>query len=183
MCSTPVYLFVPPIPVEHARGTYSMQCPLDNPLYYWSCDPDGQGEIPEEDWDTYGIPGLEVLSWTGISWGTGAYDAVDEFLKIKDYSFDGKEYARDYGYPELVLVENTAGFLMSNRTLCDGTWVVQSFATRELNGDPGKPHPEFEDNQLDNDWTTVVPSPHKARVDIKKPAVKGSHCVVCTLFY
>ncbi|KAK1227781.1 hypothetical protein PQX77_009207 [Marasmius sp. AFHP31] len=82
--TTPAYLFVPPILVE-----------LINNVYY------GQNVICEEDWDTYGIPQLEICTWIGASWGRSKHVTVRSHLQKKSYSLDGRQYAWDHDYPEL----------------------------------------------------------------------------------
>ncbi|KAJ8074645.1 hypothetical protein PM082_022223 [Marasmius tenuissimus] len=100
--STPIYLFVPPIPIEHSNGVYSIHYPLVAPLFYWSLDPNGEHVISEEDWEMNGIPKLEVLSWIGASWGSGSYWAVQEYLQTQNYDLDGRKYAAEHQYPVLI---------------------------------------------------------------------------------
>ncbi|KAJ8074659.1 hypothetical protein PM082_022237 [Marasmius tenuissimus] len=100
--STPIYLFVPPIPMEHSNGIDSIHYPLVGPLFYWSLDPNGEHMISEEDWEMNGIPKLEVLSWIGASWGIGEYWAVEEHLQTRNYDLDGRKYASEHGYPVLI---------------------------------------------------------------------------------
>ncbi|KAJ8095851.1 hypothetical protein PM082_022745 [Marasmius tenuissimus] len=101
--STPVYLFVPPIPIiEHSKGMYSVRYPLVSPFFYWSFDPNGRHAISEDDWKTHDIPRLKVLSWIGASWGNGPYNVAHEYLQIKQYSSDGRQYAWERGHSVLV---------------------------------------------------------------------------------
>ncbi|KAJ8095822.1 hypothetical protein PM082_022714 [Marasmius tenuissimus] len=100
--STPIYLFVPPIPIELSNGVYSIHYPLVAPLFYWSLDPNGEHVISEEDWEMNGIPKLEVLSWVGASWGSGSYWAVQEYLQTQNYDLDGRKYAAEHQYPVLI---------------------------------------------------------------------------------
>ncbi|KAL0060075.1 hypothetical protein AAF712_013151 [Marasmius tenuissimus] len=81
---TPVYLFVPPIPVEHIDGMHCVPYPLPDGLFYWSLGSDGKNVIPEEDWKKYGVPELRTS------------------IEIGDYNPDGRQYARDHSYPELL---------------------------------------------------------------------------------
>ncbi|KAK1233187.1 hypothetical protein PQX77_003669, partial [Marasmius sp. AFHP31] len=99
-CITPVYLFVPPIPVELVNNIYCIRYPPPDALFFWSSDPDGQNVIDEEDWEAYGISQLEIFTWIGSSWHYERYVAVQDHLLRKNCSLDGKQYARDHGYSE-----------------------------------------------------------------------------------
>ncbi|KAJ8074716.1 hypothetical protein PM082_022294 [Marasmius tenuissimus] len=99
---TPVYLFVPPVPIERSGGMYSICYPLVNPVFYWSLDPNGEHAISEEDWEMIGIPRLKVVSRIGAWWDIGAYFVVYEHLKMKNHDLRGMEYARERGYLRLV---------------------------------------------------------------------------------
>ncbi|KAK1230210.1 hypothetical protein PQX77_006697, partial [Marasmius sp. AFHP31] len=81
----PAYLFVPPLCVTLINGMYCIPYPLCNPCFYWAVDPAGINVIPEEEWDKYGIPKLAAKIRKG-------YEPTD-----------GKRYAQDHGYPELIL--------------------------------------------------------------------------------
>ncbi|KAJ8074681.1 hypothetical protein PM082_022259 [Marasmius tenuissimus] len=100
--STPIYLFVPPIPIEHSDGKYSICYPFVDPLFYWSLDPNGEHAISEKDWETNGVPKLKVLSWIGASWYRGDYGVVIQHLQTKRYEWDGRQYAWERGYPMLI---------------------------------------------------------------------------------
>ncbi|KAK1215170.1 hypothetical protein PQX77_022232 [Marasmius sp. AFHP31] len=100
--SPPIYLFVPPVPVQQRSGIYSMRYPLVSPLFYWSFDPNGRQVIPENDWEKHGIPRLKVLSWIGSSWAFGTYHAVHNHLQTRNYELDGRQYTRERGYLELI---------------------------------------------------------------------------------
>ncbi|KAJ8074717.1 hypothetical protein PM082_022295 [Marasmius tenuissimus] len=100
--SIPIYLFVPPIPIDHSDGVYSIHYPLVAPLSYWSLDPNGEHAISEEDWEMNGIPKLEVLSWIGASWRSGHYWAVEEYFQTRNYDLDGRKYASEHRYPVLI---------------------------------------------------------------------------------
>ncbi|KAK1224260.1 hypothetical protein PQX77_012838 [Marasmius sp. AFHP31] len=99
---TPVFLFVPPIPVEHINDVYCVRYPLPDTLFYWSLDPNGKTVIPEEEWEKHGIPKLRAATYVGSLWGNNAYRCIREHLNAKGYELDGKRYAQDYGYPELI---------------------------------------------------------------------------------
>ena len=98
-----VYLFVPPIPIEEINGLYSIRYPLPSALFYWSLDPNGRNDhIPHDQWKAYGIPVLEVSTWMGSSLYWTDYETVREHLQRKNVSLDGRQHARDCGYPELI---------------------------------------------------------------------------------
>ncbi|KAL0574650.1 hypothetical protein V5O48_007320 [Marasmius crinis-equi] len=94
------YLFVPPIPVETINN---MPCVRWNAttalLFYWCSDPEGKERIPEADWEKHGIPKLQVETWIGVSWPDYPYKAVQEYLRLKNYGLDGKQYALERGWP------------------------------------------------------------------------------------
>ncbi|KAK1217966.1 hypothetical protein PQX77_019363 [Marasmius sp. AFHP31] len=98
----PAYLFVPPLLVDHINGMCCIHHPLPDSLFYWASDPGGKDVIPEESWNDYGIPELEVQNWIGSCWPGNLYNLVRNHLCDKCYGSDGKQYARDKGYPELL---------------------------------------------------------------------------------
>ncbi|KAK1230291.1 hypothetical protein PQX77_006620 [Marasmius sp. AFHP31] len=98
----PAYLFVPPLRAEYINGMYCIRHPLPNSLFYWASDPEGKGVILEESWMQYGIPKLEVREWMGSRWAKEHYELVRNHPCDKGYGSDGKRYARDKGYPELL---------------------------------------------------------------------------------
>ncbi|KAK1219819.1 hypothetical protein PQX77_017447 [Marasmius sp. AFHP31] len=100
--SPPIYLFVPPVPVQQRSGIYSIQYPLVSPLFYWSFDRNGRQAIPENDWEKHGISRLNMLTWIGSLWDPGVYGTVYNYLWTSNYRSDGRQYAREHGYLELV---------------------------------------------------------------------------------
>ncbi|KAK1223513.1 hypothetical protein PQX77_013611 [Marasmius sp. AFHP31] len=101
----PVYLFISPkITVEKINGMHCIHLPLGigTSLFYWSFDPKGIHPISEEDWDKHGIPKLATRVRVGSSWSWRQYECVEDHLRAKGYVTDGKNYAREYAYPELV---------------------------------------------------------------------------------
>ncbi|KAJ8074327.1 hypothetical protein PM082_012640 [Marasmius tenuissimus] len=99
---TPSYLFVPPLQVEYINGMYCIRYPFTNPLFYWAFDTEGENVIPKNDWERYGIPELEVRSCIGSCWMYNEYHGVQQHLRSRNYELDGKMYAHDHGYPELI---------------------------------------------------------------------------------
>ncbi|KAJ8095732.1 hypothetical protein PM082_022839 [Marasmius tenuissimus] len=99
--TTPAYLFAPPIPIEVVDNVYCIHYPLSDTLFFWSLDPNGQDVIYEENWEAYGIPQLEIFTWIGSLWVGGGYRLVRRHLKKKSCTLDGRQYAREHGYPEL----------------------------------------------------------------------------------
>ncbi|KAK1223009.1 hypothetical protein PQX77_014129 [Marasmius sp. AFHP31] len=99
--TTPAYLFVPPIPVELVDNVYCMHYPLPDTLFFWCSDPNGQNVVYKEDWEAYGIPQLEVLTWIGTSWGRSKHVMVRSHLQKKSCSQDGMQYAWDHDYHKL----------------------------------------------------------------------------------
>ncbi|KAL0057119.1 hypothetical protein AAF712_016254, partial [Marasmius tenuissimus] len=81
---------------------YCVRAPLPDPPFYWTSDPKGKVTIPKKDWEKYGIPELEVNEWTGSFWWAREYNVVKTYLHKKGYESDGKRYARDHGYPEMI---------------------------------------------------------------------------------
>ncbi|KAK1216485.1 hypothetical protein PQX77_020902 [Marasmius sp. AFHP31] len=101
-CSAPAYLFVPPLPTEVINNTHCIHYPLPENLFYWSHDPQGRSAIVEKDWEKFGIPKLSVEEWMGAGWEECYYALVRDHLQSGDYELDGKQYARDHRYPELI---------------------------------------------------------------------------------
>ncbi|KAK1233184.1 hypothetical protein PQX77_003672 [Marasmius sp. AFHP31] len=99
---SPAFLFVPPVPVQHFDGMHCLCYPLPTNLFYWSLDPHGATAIPKEDWREYGIPDLEMTSLIGSQWNDEQYKSIREYLHRKSYAMDGRQYARDHDYPQLV---------------------------------------------------------------------------------
>ncbi|KAK1219324.1 hypothetical protein PQX77_017964 [Marasmius sp. AFHP31] len=100
--TTPAYLFVPPIPVELVDDVHCIRYPLPDAPFFWCSDPAGHNVICEKDWDTYGIPHLGILTWIGSSWYRKEYETVHDHLRKRNCPLDGRRYAREYGYPELI---------------------------------------------------------------------------------
>ncbi|KAK1224628.1 hypothetical protein PQX77_012467 [Marasmius sp. AFHP31] len=132
--STPLYLFVPPIPVEHINGVHCVRYPLLDGLFYWSFDPDGKDVVPVQDWEELGVPELNTILGISSHWLDPAYNCVQDHLVSRGYSLDGKRYARDYGYPELILDDPH-----------DIWFQAESFSLVEL----------FGENQSDNDQAST----------------------------
>ncbi|KAK1234757.1 hypothetical protein PQX77_002030 [Marasmius sp. AFHP31] len=99
---TPVYLFVPPIPVELFNGVYCLCLPLPRTLFYWSLDLNGRDVICKEDWHLYGIPTLRIILGIGSSWLEVHYDNVQNYIQKEDPNADGEQYAQNHGYPKLI---------------------------------------------------------------------------------
>ncbi|KAK1230295.1 hypothetical protein PQX77_006624 [Marasmius sp. AFHP31] len=98
----PAYLFVPPLLVDYINGMCCIRLPLPDSLFYWASDPEGKNVIPEESWMDYGIPELEVEERMGSFWMSFIYELVRNHLRDKGHGSDGKQYARDKGYPKLL---------------------------------------------------------------------------------
>ncbi|KAJ8075347.1 hypothetical protein PM082_019685 [Marasmius tenuissimus] len=81
---------------------YYIPYPLPDPLFYWSWDPEGKTVISKKEWEQSGIPELEVETWVGFYWYNAEYSLVKSYLCNKNYDVDGKQYAQDRGYPELI---------------------------------------------------------------------------------
>ncbi|KAK1218056.1 hypothetical protein PQX77_019274 [Marasmius sp. AFHP31] len=103
--STPAYLFVHPLPTEFINNLHCICYPLPEKLFYWSHDPQGRNTIAEEDWERFGIPKLSVQEWVGNFWGEEHYACVREHLYSRSYNLDGKQYACEHGYPDLILAD------------------------------------------------------------------------------
>ncbi|KAK1215876.1 hypothetical protein PQX77_021502 [Marasmius sp. AFHP31] len=99
--STPVYLFVPPLPIKIINNVHCIPYPLSQPSFHWSHDPQGKEAITEESWEELGIPKLQSKHWVGSFWLGAEYDFVYDHLRSRDYDWDGREYAREHDYPEL----------------------------------------------------------------------------------
>ncbi|KAJ8085821.1 hypothetical protein PM082_004639 [Marasmius tenuissimus] len=100
--STPLYLFVPPLRAKIINNMRCIPYPFPRPLFYWSYDPQGKDVIAEENWEELGIPRLELKDWVGSCWNGWDYNFVEDHLRLKNYDWDGRDYAREHGYPELI---------------------------------------------------------------------------------
>ncbi|KAK1217615.1 hypothetical protein PQX77_019728, partial [Marasmius sp. AFHP31] len=96
------YLFIPPLDAEYIDGMYCVPDPPPYPLFYWSWDTEGKTMISEEDWEQAGVPELAIDMCIGSCWEDFEYDMVKRHLRKKKYAVDGKQYAQDHGYPELI---------------------------------------------------------------------------------
>ncbi|KAK1218297.1 hypothetical protein PQX77_019025 [Marasmius sp. AFHP31] len=103
--STPVYLFVHPLPTEFINNLHCIRYPLPEKLFYWSHDPQGRTAIAEEDWEGFGIPKLSMREWVGSFWRKEHYAVVRECLHSRSCNLDGKQYAHKHGYLELILAD------------------------------------------------------------------------------
>ncbi|KAK1221172.1 hypothetical protein PQX77_016027 [Marasmius sp. AFHP31] len=98
----PAYLFVPPLRFECVNGMHCISYPLPESPFYWASDPKGRDVTPENDWVRYGIPELKVKTWIGSYWFPELYNVAQQHLFSKKYGSNGKQYAVDHGYPELI---------------------------------------------------------------------------------
>ncbi|KAK1219063.1 hypothetical protein PQX77_018230 [Marasmius sp. AFHP31] len=98
----PAYLFIRPLHTELINGLHCFCYPLSQNIFYWSNDPQGRDEIAEKDWERLGIPKLRVRGLIGTYWKNYTYADVWELLHQKNCALDGKQYARERGYPELI---------------------------------------------------------------------------------
>ncbi|KAK1228770.1 hypothetical protein PQX77_002702, partial [Marasmius sp. AFHP31] len=102
---SPVYLFVQPPSVEYVNDMHCVVYPLPEPTFYWSLDSGGRDTINKENWERYDIPELEEQMWIGSWWYWVNYKVVQVHLSTQCYDLEGREYARDYGYPELIYLD------------------------------------------------------------------------------
>ncbi|KAK1224344.1 hypothetical protein PQX77_012753 [Marasmius sp. AFHP31] len=99
----PAYLFIPPLGTKVINGMHCIPYPLPNPLFYWAIDPAGINVIPEKECEQHGIPKLGVQIMLGSTWTFALYGQVQYHMHKKGYEpTDGKRYAQDHGYPELI---------------------------------------------------------------------------------
>ncbi|KAK1234599.1 hypothetical protein PQX77_002197 [Marasmius sp. AFHP31] len=101
--SKPAYLFISPLHTELINGLHCFRYPLARNIFYWSNDPQGRDEIAEKDWERLRIPKLRVQGLIGTCWKEYEYTSVREILHQKNCALDGMQYAREHGYPELIL--------------------------------------------------------------------------------
>ena len=100
--SLPAHLFVSPLETERVDKMTCVRVPLPKSPFYWSEGPDGNTVIPEDDWEKYGIPNLELETIVGSHWEDEEYACVRDLLGSRGYDLDGKQYAHDHGHPELI---------------------------------------------------------------------------------
>ncbi|KAK1221723.1 hypothetical protein PQX77_015468, partial [Marasmius sp. AFHP31] len=98
----PAYFFIPPLHTELINGLHCFHYPLSRGPFYWSNDPQGRDEIAEKDWERLRIPKLRVRGLIGTYWEDYEYAGVRELLHQMNSALDGKQYARERGYPELI---------------------------------------------------------------------------------
>ncbi|KAK1225366.1 hypothetical protein PQX77_011699 [Marasmius sp. AFHP31] len=103
--STPAYLFVRPLPTEFVNNAHCVRYPFPENLFYWSYDPQGRNTIAKEDWKRFGIPELSMEEWIGTHWEEEKYDTVRDHLHSRNFTLDGKQYARERGYPKLIFAD------------------------------------------------------------------------------
>ncbi|KAL0057764.1 hypothetical protein AAF712_015581, partial [Marasmius tenuissimus] len=98
----PAYLFVPRLHTRLINSQYCVCHPLPQTLFYWAHDLQGRNVIAEEDWKKCGIPELRVKEWIGTFWDNEDWMFIREYLYSRNYDMDGRQYARDHEYPELI---------------------------------------------------------------------------------
>ncbi|KAK1223346.1 hypothetical protein PQX77_013778 [Marasmius sp. AFHP31] len=103
--STPAYLFAHPLPIDIINNLDCIRYPLPKKLFYWSHDPQGRNAIAEEDWERFGVPELSMETWIGTYWIEEDYACVRKYLRARSYNLDGKQYAHEHRYPELILAD------------------------------------------------------------------------------
>ncbi|KAG7091456.1 hypothetical protein E1B28_010490 [Marasmius oreades] len=101
-CNPPKYLHVPSLSPEWIDNMPCLRWPPNPRIFYWSFDRRGRMVIPEEDWEKYGIPNLEVETFVGSMWYNDKYQAVAEYFHLTKYDLGGQQFADDHGYPILV---------------------------------------------------------------------------------
>ncbi|KAK1220936.1 hypothetical protein PQX77_016262 [Marasmius sp. AFHP31] len=101
-CPKPTYLFIPPLHTELINGLHCFRYPHSRNIFYWSNDPQGRDKIAEKDWERLRIPKLRVQGLIGSYWDDFEYICVRELLHQKNCTLDGKQYARERGYPKLI---------------------------------------------------------------------------------
>ena len=100
---TPVYLFVTLVPIERINDImHCVRYPLPGKPFYWLLNPERKDAIPLKDRSKYNIPELESGSLVGSHWFRSYYNGVRTHSRTKHYHSNGKRYARDHGYVELI---------------------------------------------------------------------------------
>ncbi|KAK1218069.1 hypothetical protein PQX77_019266 [Marasmius sp. AFHP31] len=179
--STPAYLFIPPLPTEVINNTHRIRYPLPKNLFYWSHDPQGRTAVVEEDWKKFGIPKLSVQGWIGSSWEEHLHAHVQDHLQSGDYELNGKRYARDHGYPELIHADPRDNAIEEHICSNDSDSESSDSRLKTLNSDS-----EYSgsDHQVSPSHSLPHPSPSSpAEASTKcdtehedaKPAQPGSH--------
>ncbi|KAJ8074549.1 hypothetical protein PM082_015451 [Marasmius tenuissimus] len=165
-CPEPAYLFVLPPHYELINGMHCVHYPFPKNLFYWSSDLHGRDKIAEEDWERLGIPKLSVEGFVGTSWQDFDYTTVWEVLWWKNYNLDGKQYAREYGYPELILgdphdstkIEDLDDSEPLNSDVQPSTLQLTSPSTYSLVETPPDSHVESENTPSLPNETMVAPT-------------------------
>ncbi|KAK1215978.1 hypothetical protein PQX77_021398 [Marasmius sp. AFHP31] len=103
--STPAYLFLRPLHTKFINNLHCVRYPFPENLFYWSHDPQGGNAIAKQDWRRFGIPELSMKEWIGTYWEEEEYDAVRDHLHSGNFSLNGKQYARERGYPKLIFAD------------------------------------------------------------------------------
>ncbi|KAK1220347.1 hypothetical protein PQX77_016891, partial [Marasmius sp. AFHP31] len=116
----PAHLFVSPLPLVYINGMHCIRYPLPKPLFHWASDPEGRHVIPENSWARYGVPELDVQMLIGSCWVASEYKIVRQHLVRKEYRSNGKQYALDHGYPELIRGDPHEGRLEELRDSDEG---------------------------------------------------------------
>ncbi|KAK1220945.1 hypothetical protein PQX77_016258 [Marasmius sp. AFHP31] len=98
----PAYLFIRPLHTELINGLHCFRYPLSRNIFYWSNDPQGRDVIAEKDWERLRIPKMRVRGLIGTKLRDYEYADVRELLHQKNRALDGKQYAHERGYPELI---------------------------------------------------------------------------------
>ncbi|KAJ8079785.1 hypothetical protein PM082_016607 [Marasmius tenuissimus] len=73
-----------------------------NPLYGWSFGPEFSEPISERGQKMIGLPKLDLKIRIGSAWSWMEYQHIQDHLRAMNYVLDGKQYARNHGYPELI---------------------------------------------------------------------------------
>ncbi|KAJ8094123.1 hypothetical protein PM082_023331 [Marasmius tenuissimus] len=105
--ATPVYLFVPPIPVKHINGMHCVCYPPPNRLFHWSLRSDGKDVTPE-DWEKYGVPKLKMQIRILYHFEPGTcrkFSAILRVRRVPGPKFSGpmKNYFRQTGLRRVTL--------------------------------------------------------------------------------
>ncbi|KAK7023388.1 hypothetical protein VNI00_016803 [Paramarasmius palmivorus] len=99
----PLYLFVYPLPVSVLETMSWTQ----SRTHFWSLNESGQPELPEEEYEQWGVPTLEPSIKGPIllsSWTEEIYDAMRDWQVVRGFDPTTSNFARHMGYPELEIV-------------------------------------------------------------------------------
>jgi hypothetical protein len=110
-----VYLFLFPADVDDSNGHLAVPLPPGNETYYWSFDPEGLSQLPQDALDEFNLPSVSFQAFVyGKQRSQEEYDSIADCYRAKGFDPTTQDLAIELGYP-LVDVERLNDLINSGK--------------------------------------------------------------------